>query len=86
MMFPAMISPAMISPAMLLAAVALTTASVGAPLTAAEPTANPPVTDTARLQAAQHARVGLLADHAAVAPGQTLLAGLRIVHDAGWHT
>lgn len=39
-----------------------------------------------RLQPALHARVALLADHAAVRPGQRLMAGLRIVHDAGWHT
>lgn len=39
-----------------------------------------------RLQPAQNARVALLADHAAVAPGQRLRLGLRIVHDAGWHT
>ena len=40
----------------------------------------------ARLQPAQHARIALIADHAAVAPGQRLRLGLRIVHDAGWHT
>jgi thiol:disulfide interchange protein DsbD len=39
-----------------------------------------------RLQPALHARVALLADHAAVRPGQRLMAGLRIVHDAGWHS
>lgn len=40
----------------------------------------------ARLQPAQHARVALVADHAAVKPGQSFMAGLRIIHDAGWHT
>ncbi len=33
-----------------------------------------------------NARVALVADHAAVTPGQAFKAGLRIVHDAGWHT
>ncbi|MGL6290193.1 MAG: protein-disulfide reductase DsbD domain-containing protein [Silanimonas sp.] len=33
-----------------------------------------------------NARVALVADHDAVAPGQAFKAGLRIVHDAGWHT
>ena len=39
-----------------------------------------------RLQPAQHARVALLSDHVAVSPGQAFMAGLRIVHDDGWHT
>jgi thiol:disulfide interchange protein DsbD len=38
------------------------------------------------LQPAQHARVALITDHAAVAPGQSIHAGLRIAHDEGWHT
>lgn len=33
-----------------------------------------------------NARVALVADHATVAPGQSFKAGLRIVHDQGWHT
>lgn len=33
-----------------------------------------------------NARVALVADHAAVTPGQSFKAGLRIVHDSGWHT
>lgn len=33
-----------------------------------------------------NARVALVADHSAVIPGQSFKAGLRIVHDAGWHT
>ena len=41
---------------------------------------------TASLQQQLHARVALVADHAAVQPGQTFSLGLRIVHDAGWHT
>lgn len=41
---------------------------------------------SAALQQQLHARVALQADHAAVQPGQTLHLGLRIVHDAGWHT
>ena len=40
----------------------------------------------AALTPALHARIALLADHAAVAPGQRFKAGLRIVHDRGWHT
>lgn len=50
--------------------------------------ADPPshITQDVRLKPAQNARVALLADHAAVAPGQPLRLGLRIVHDAGWHT
>lgn len=39
-----------------------------------------------RLIPTLNARVALLADHAAVAPGQHFKAGLRIVHDRGWHT
>jgi len=38
------------------------------------------------LQPTQHAAVALVADHAAVAPGQTFGAGLRIVHEPGWHS
>jgi thiol:disulfide interchange protein DsbD len=41
---------------------------------------------SAALQQQLHARVALQADHAAVQPGQTLHMGLRIAHDAGWHT
>jgi thiol:disulfide interchange protein DsbD len=59
-------------------ALALPAGAAGAPIAAAD--------GDARLQPAQHARVALLADHASVRPGQRLLAGLRIVHDAGWHT
>ena len=33
-----------------------------------------------------NARVALVADHASVVPGQSFKAGLRIVHDKGWHT
>lgn len=33
-----------------------------------------------------NARVALVADHATVAPGQSFKAGLRIIHDKGWHT
>jgi thiol:disulfide interchange protein/DsbC/DsbD-like thiol-disulfide interchange protein len=33
-----------------------------------------------------HARVELLSANAAVAPGDTLLVGLRIEHEPGWHT
>ncbi|WP_397572673.1 hypothetical protein [Silanimonas sp.] len=47
-------------------------ASLSSPATAMTPTLN--------------ARVALVADHAAVAPGQSFKAGLRIVHDKGWHT
>ncbi len=57
------------------------------PALAARAGAIPPEIDAdPRLVATQHARVALLADHAAVAPGQRFHAGLRIVHDAGWHT
>ncbi|MBS3895891.1 protein-disulfide reductase DsbD domain-containing protein [Silanimonas sp.] len=38
------------------------------------------------LQPTQHAAVALIADHATVAPGQTFGAGLRIVHEPGWHS
>ena len=40
----------------------------------------------AALQPTQHAQVALLADHATLAPGQTFGAGLRIVHEPGWHS
>jgi thiol:disulfide interchange protein DsbD len=42
--------------------------------------------DDTRLVPTLNARVALIADHAAVAPGQRFKAGLRIVHDEGWHT
>ena len=45
-----------------------------------------PVLADSRLQPTQHARVALIADHAVVRPGQSFMAGLRIVHDEGWHT
>lgn len=47
-------------------------ASLSSPATAMTPTLN--------------ARVALVADHASVVPGQSFKAGLRIVHDKGWHT
>ncbi|GIX39374.1 MAG: thiol:disulfide interchange protein DsbD [Silanimonas sp.] len=57
------------------------------PALAAKAGAIPPEVDAdPRLVATQHARVALLADHAAVAPGQRFHAGLRIVHAPGWHT
>ena len=68
--------------ATLLAALAL----AAAPVQAADTPVDPAVRDDPRLVATQHARVALLADHAAVRPGQRLLAGLRIVHDPGWHS
>jgi thiol:disulfide interchange protein DsbD len=40
----------------------------------------------AALQPTQHAQVELLADHATVAPGQTVGVGLRILHEPGWHS
>ena len=47
-------------------------ASLSSPATAMTPTLN--------------ARVALVADHSSVVPGQSFKAGLRIVHDKGWHT
>ena len=47
-------------------------ASLSSPAAAMTPTLN--------------ARVALVADHASVVPGQSFKAGLRIVHDKGWHT
>jgi thiol:disulfide interchange protein DsbD len=47
-------------------------ATISTPATAMTPTLN--------------ARVALVADHASVVPGQSFKAGLRIVHDKGWHT
>lgn len=60
---------------------ACTSALMAAPSAAREGVVPDP-----RLQPAIHSRIALLADHAAVRPGQRLFAGLRIVHDAGWHT
>lgn len=47
---------------------------------------DPAVLADTRLQPTINARVALLADHQSVQPGQRLQAGLRIVHDPGWHT
>jgi thiol:disulfide interchange protein DsbD len=47
---------------------------------------DPAVLADARLQPTLNARVALIADHQSVQPGQRLTAGLRIVHDPGWHT
>lgn len=44
------------------------------------------VLSDAHLTPTLNARVALVADHAAVAPGQAFKAGLRILHDEGWHT
>ena len=54
-------------------------------LVAALALASPPARATAVTQTL-HARVALVADHAAVVPGQSFKAGLRIEHDKGWHT
>ncbi|MDR1497430.1 MAG: thioredoxin family protein [Puniceicoccales bacterium] len=43
---------------------------------------NVAVTDAAK---AAHTSISLLADHSTVAPGQTLLLGLRVVSQKGWH-
>lgn len=69
-------TPARASRALLHAACAI--ALIAAPAAAA--------TQTNALTPTQHARVGLVTDHDAVRPGQTLQVGLRIVHDPGWHT
>lgn len=52
---------------------------------AALASATPPLA-AAPMTPTLNARVALVADHAAVAPGQAFRAGLRIVHDEGWHT
>lgn len=63
-------------------------AALMSPLLMAAKTAavDPAVLADPRLQPSINARVALLADHQSVQPGQSLQAGLRIVHDAGWHT
>lgn len=67
-------------------ALAMAIAAGASSAMAAAPASRAGTDSDPRLQPALHARVALLADHAAVRPGQRLLAGLRIVHDAGWHT
>ena len=69
------------------AVLALASALAAGAAASAESSRIPPHIDgDPRLVAALNARVALLADHAAVSPGQRFKAGLRIVHDAGWHT
>lgn len=53
---------------------------------AASITGAPPSALAASMTPTLNARVALVADHASIAPGQAFKAGLRIVHDAGWHT